>query len=1439
MHKKWLWLLAAACLAILALTGALAEEENLLENPDFELLDEDGLPAGWYTEAYRQDGRTVFSAGDSALSGLHSAVIRSFDVNDARFCQDVPVKPETVYRLAGWIQAEGVSAGARYIWGANFSIAGLADARSAAIVDTDGEWQYVEFYGETGPDQDTVTVFLRLGGYSGEADGVALFDDLSLTEVQEIPEDVFPALWFDMSGDDADPAREDEDDASLGELLPAEPDSGRPFWPIALLLGLAYAVPCALFMCLQRREERGLPAPALRSLQREDQQEDRRSALPLWFPAVLLCALALRIVIAVTVRGYDVDVGCFTAWGAHIADVGPVDFYHDYFCDYPPGYLPVLGLGNMLARLFGGSDTAQVMMVKLPPMLADIGIAWLIAREALRSGKSSRYAGFLGALIALNPVLIINSAAWCQIDSVLALLIVLIAVLAMRGQWRLLMPTFMLAVLVKPQALMLGFLGLTAILIEWIRNRQVRRDMLIGALWALVLAVAMLLPFTLNQPLTWIIDKYAETLGSYAYVTVNTANLYYLFGLNWAPLTGTVTPWPALLLAGFSFLWHRLVLHRDRKLGHRTAWFELVLTDLFTVFFLACALFRFSWAVLGTGAMAFAFAAVLPLWLRSRKMADLPLCGALLFLMMYLLGTKMHERYLFPAVALLGLACALRRDRRQTLLLALLSFTVFINIAIPLDNANRFGRANGHLLTAASAYLGAGADTHLLACVLSVINLGALALAIFVAVDQCCVQEVHPLWAPRHLSTRPDPLRQAPDDRLRWRKADTVILFSVTAVYSVLALVNLGSVKAPQSFWTSTSRDEYVVLDVGENRKDFTMAYYCAVSYADFTVQVSEDGETWSTPYTADMDEGQCFRWLYLGGGNTYDSADKLTGRYVKINANQYGLKLGEVVFRETVWSEKTVANEDGEAYTYSISSSGPQIPAVLAAHAGGNAEDPAWSDGTAVLDEQDTLEGEPGWYNSTYFDEIYHARTAYEHLNGQRAYEWTHPPLGKLLMSLSVAVFGMTPFGWRFAGALTGILMLPVIYLLAKRLTKRTLPAAAAIGMLALDCMHFTQTRIATIDSFPVLFILLSFYFMLCFMQLDLGNPSHRVFGKAVLWLGLSGLSIGCAIAAKWIGLYAGAGLAVLYFWTCGRWLLNASRARRRMGAEADSPLEAPPDTRLRFIARRLPWRLLLLSLCCVAFFVLVPLAIYLLCYIPFFAYTELNGIAAWRDSALPLTERLHGLWDACADFLSRTVQEQVNMYNYHGQPGLGMDHPYYSPWYEWPVIGKPMYYASAAYVPEGMSYSIFCLGNPAVWWTGLLGVAFVAAGWLLNHRYRVGVSLDTWHLEGADRDVSRAFLLIGLLAQFLPWVLVPRGTYIYHYFASVPFVILCTAMLLDAVWQKHHLAGWIVFGCFMALVLAAFILFFPYASGITVPYGWLSLGRKILPNLYYTQFR
>ena len=95
---------------------------------------------------------------------------------------------------------------------------------------------------------------------------------------------------------------------------------------------------------------------------------------------------------------------------------------------------------------------------------------------------------------------------------------------------------------------------------------------------------------------------------------------------------------------------------------------------------------------------------------------------------------------------------------------------------------------------------------------------------------------------------------------------------------------------------------------------------------------------------------------------------------------------------------------------------------------------------------------------DNMYFDEIYHARTAYEMIKHENLYEITHPPLGKGLMSIGIRIFGMNPFGWRFMGTLIGILMLPVMYLLAKRLTRRTTFAVVATFLLMFDFMHFAR---------------------------------------------------------------------------------------------------------------------------------------------------------------------------------------------------------------------------------------------------------------------------------------------------------------------------------------------------------------------------------------------
>ncbi|MBQ6174513.1 MAG: phospholipid carrier-dependent glycosyltransferase [Clostridia bacterium] len=645
------------------------------------------------------------------------------------------------------------------------------------------------------------------------------------------------------------------------------------------------------------------------------------------------------------------------------------------------------------------------------------------------------------------------------------------------------------------------------------------------------------------------------------------------------------------------------------------------------------------------------------------------------------------------------------------------------------------------------------------------------------------------------------------DKLLHWKRADTVIVLAVTLLYSLFAFVNLGSTTAPQTYWQSTQEGECVVLDLGESHTGYSMLYYCYVSNGGFSVSISADGEAWSDEVSAEMDQGMCYQWKYLGGGRTYDEAWKLGGRYVRIRADRIGLRLAEVILRDTETVTLTDTDEDGVEFTYEEKKLGCRIDYTVISHAGGNPKSANYSEGGRIADEQDSLKGDPSWFNSTYFDEIYHARTAYEHLHGQSAYETSHPPLGKLLMSIPIALFGMTPFAWRFAGTLAGVIMLPALYLLVKQLTKKTLPAALAMGLLSLDCMHFTQTRIATIDSFPVLFILLSSFFMLRFMQTDLGSADKGQFRKLLPDLALSGFFMGCGIASKWIVFYTAAGLAVCYFWTCAGYVIGVRR-------------QSPSD---REALKKALLRVLFLCLWCVLFFIVVPAVIYLLCYIPFFS-------SSFRDGSIR----------SVGDFFEKWFYVQkVCMFDYHSSPGLGMDHPYYSPWYEWPLSLRPMYYYASEYMPDGLNQSIFCFGNPAVWY--ISGLAMIATLFALiwSHRYRLQPD-DTqfWHLRADIRSSERgipAFLLIGFLAQFLPWVLVPRGTYIYHYFASVPFLIASLAWLISLVHSRNRQIALILSGFLILFALIFFVILYPYASGTPVPTAWLDLGKRIMNVTYY----
>ena len=1399
MKKKrkipvWVYLIAAALIvtAVLLMTRGkkIIRTGNLLQNGDFMQLDDQGLPVGWYTDDYlKTPGYTDYSAEAG------EATIVNHDRNDARFAQIVEVEPDSLYCLRGEIRAEAEGG-----LGANLSIADVY-VFSECVYNTDGEWQEVVLYGQTGASQRQVTIFARLGGYSGEAAGSASFRNISLEQVADVPANQHVTYWYAQSG------------ASSA----ADSGEGSPAWPWLLLVACAYGAACFLLR-RQVMEDR------------LETQKRRREWLPV--AVMLLLAVAGRVLIAALIPGYGVDIGCFTAWGAQLAQHGAANFYDSVgFCDYPPGYILVLGL---LAKIGGGLGVGMTeMLVKLPSILCDAAAAGVLYCF-LRRHTSRRAAFALAALYAANPLTFAAGAAWGQADSVMTLFLLLVVTFAIEGKWAAALPLYMTAVLMKPQALMFGPLGLLALICALIKKPDKKLLIQTGIGLALTAAVgaAVILPFSPNMDNSegwWIIKLYQNTMGYYDNATINACNLYFLFGKNWLDIA-VDAEW-YIRLSAVALLAAGLLAVGLRKKWYIRGALRLGALCAAAVAMVAAAVIPMTYGTLGTVMIALCVALCCGLYLAGGNIRHLPLLGAVMLILLCNLGVMMHERYVFAAVALLALACALERDRRVYLLFAAVSVCAFLNVGVVLDRGIRIGGVDGHLH---APLFGILSDSAALEYILSGLNCLIAAFAGLTAVSVCAEGERAAMRAPAAEAEQPQAAR-IPSPAVRELQAgsriqpmqglDWLLMLGVTAVYAVAALVNLGATKSPQTWWRSSQTKESVVLDLGESHA-MNMLYLGGIhrQNVQFTVRTSDDLENWSEPNWAEIQEGDCFKWQYVqesamydGQRNYYGTPLMMFGRYVQVEAQNLATTIYEVVLRDP--QTKT-------AYPVTLVS--------------GNGEH--------LIDEQDAFSGEPGWYNSTYFDEIYHARTGYEHYQAMTGdttympYETSHPPLGKVLIAFSIGIFGMTPFGWRFAGALAGILMLPGMYLLGRMLFKRRIAAFLSMFLMAVDFMHFTQTRIATIDSFVVLFILWSMVFMVYYMRMDYWGV--RLW-KTLVPLGLSGLFFGFAIASKWTGVYAGVGLAVLFFWTLYRRYTQSLAAREILPGGA--------------AAREIYLRPLVTLGCCVLFFIVIPLSIYYISYIPYFLPYSPPGVTVRRVIQAAVGDWLYG-------------GDKGGMLGYHSTPGLGMNHPFYSPWYEWPVIKKPMWYYSSAFHPDDATQTIVAFGNPLVWWGGLAAMIAVALIWAGRHVTRQGgVQLHT-----PQNDTRPAILLIGFAAQFVPWTLVPRGTYIYHYFPSVPFIILavalCVDLLYDALEKPLALPAWhyrlaaksnqwfnhsvseelrekaagtitlrwqrlplILTIALMAISLGLFIAFFPYISGCWAGYDWLRAMQWFNGWIYY----
>lgn len=544
----------------------------------------------------------------------------------------------------------------------------------------------------------------------------------------------------------------------------------------------------------------------------------------------------------------------------------------------------------------------------------------------------------------------------------------------------------------------------------------------------------------------------------------------------------------------------------------------------------------------------------------------------------------------------------------------------------------------------------------------------------------------------------------------------------LTAVYAVAAFTGLGSARDPQRFCTLEAGESATLALDGVHSIN-TVWYYTGLYTGEYTLAYSDDGITYTAAGTMPQGYADLFKWLQPQPAD----AAPATAAYVRVTAGTR-LELGELALLDAQGERIAVREVTGPASA------------------------------VALCDEADTVPASSTYFNSSYFDEIYHARTAYEHLRGVYPYEVSHPPLGKEILSLGIVLFGMTPLGWRCMGALFGVAMLPLMWDLLRRMFRDDRVALCGTALLACDFMHLTQTRIATIDSFATLFILLMYLFL------------YRYFTEGRLrHLAACGVAFGVGAATKWTCLYAGAGLGVL--WAL-HWVFQGVQAHR----DGDG--------------RRYVRRLVSNIGFCLVFFVLVPGMIYYASYYPYGAARGLHGAGMYFTR----------------EYAAIVLENQRFMFTYHA--GLVATHPYSSRWWQWLLDLRPiLYYLSYG---DGTVSTIGAFVNPLLCWGGLLALPVLA--------YRA-----------VRHDRTALFLLVGYLAQVLPWVFISRLTFEYHYFAATLFLVLALGYVFDRLRQRGSFG--IVY-VFTAASGALFALFYPVLTGVTISrsYAWNVL--KWLPD-------
>jgi dolichyl-phosphate-mannose--protein O-mannosyl transferase len=460
-------------------------------------------------------------------------------------------------------------------------------------------------------------------------------------------------------------------------------------------------------------------------------------------------------------------------------------------------------------------------------------------------------------------------------------------------------------------------------------------------------------------------------------------------------------------------------------------------------------------------------------------------------------------------------------------------------------------------------------------------------------------------------------------------------------------------------------------------------------------------------------------------------------------------------------------------------------------------------------------------------FDETYYVKQAYTYLKVGYELRWpnpsdesftagtpdiylntadfpVHPPVGKWMIAVGEWLFGIdSSWGWRFAAAVCGTLMVLMTARIARRLFSSTLLGVVAGLLLAVEGHHFVHSRTSLLDIFLAFWVLAAFGALLVDRDRSRTllarrvalSQAHRPIEDAVThvsrlgpalgvrpWRLVAAVCLGLAVGTKWSGLYFVAVFGLMtVLWDMG--------ARRAVGV--------PAWFRGGVLKDGVPAALTMLP---------IVFVVYVASWGGWFASKDahLRQWGAEHPSSTWVPDAFRSFWKYHQD-----------MWAFH--VGLSSPHPYSANPWSWLVQGRPTSFfyegpklGEMGCKVESCSKAITSLGNVVIWWGGTAALAVLLFCWLLRRDWRAGA------------------VLAGVAAGYLPWFMYQHRTiYAFYSVAFVAFLVLGLTYVLGLILGprkapgRRRVVGAVAAGSVVVLAVLCFTYFWPIYTAEVIPYG------------------